>query len=109
MMWISIYSTQNTMAFRKTGNVSISSEKGVTLWMTKTESYLNMYDLYKKGFSLSEVAKEFGVTRQTVYAGFKRRGLKMRTKKPREHVITDGRKFTLGIIGYFEEKLKNRQ
>ena len=68
-----------------------------------------MCDYYKKGFSLSEVAKEFGVTRQAVYAGFKRRGFKMRTKKPREHVIYDGRKFTLRNSGYFADTLKDRQ
>src|SRR5699024_10176361 len=36
-------------------------------------------------------------------------GFKMRTKKPREHVIYDGRKFTLRNSGYFADTLKDRQ
>lgn len=41
----------------------------------KNQLYEEMYRVYLKGYSLQEVAEQFGITRQAVYTGFKRRGL----------------------------------
>ena len=60
-----------------------------------------MYNEYQKGFSLSEVGKMFGVTRQSVYGGFKCRGYAMRGKKELPYLMFDGLKFTLRNHGYY--------
>lgn len=61
-----------------------------------------MYDRYCAGLSLAQVAAEFGVSRQTVYTRFMRRGLSMRERKaPLPHIDYGGRRFTLGVNGYY--------
>lgn len=61
-----------------------------------------MYDLYCQGFSLAEVAEIEGVTRQTVYTRFKRQGLDMRPRRaPLPHIDYQGRRYTLGVNGYY--------
>jgi len=67
----------------------------------KQEQYQEMYQQYKKGFSLAEVGKMYGVTRQSVYAGFKCRKYKLRTKKKLPFQIFNGIKFTLRNQGYY--------
>jgi len=67
----------------------------------KNEKYRSMYEEYQKGFSLSEVGKMFGVTRQSVFSGFKRRKYKMRTKTQLPYQFFDGKKFTLRNHGYY--------
>lgn len=66
------------------------------------ETTQRMYDRYCQGLSLAEVGVEFGVSRQTVYTRFKRRGLDMRERKaPLPHIDYGGRRFTLGAGGYY--------
>ena len=59
-----------------------------------------MFREYQKGFSLSEVGRMFGMTRQSVYAGFKCRKFKMRIKKELPFQMFNGDKFTKRNHGY---------
>lgn len=61
-----------------------------------------MYELYQKGYSLEKVGKSYGVTRQSVYSRFKRKGLRMRSLKRKPFIIVDGLKFTINKNGYYE-------
>ncbi|OQY42286.1 MAG: hypothetical protein B6242_16380 [Anaerolineaceae bacterium 4572_78] len=74
----------------------------------KNKLYQDMYKQYKKGFSLVEVGKMFGVTRQSVYSGFKRRGYKLRKKKLLPFQTFNGIKFTLRNTGYYGRTDGNR-
>lgn len=61
-----------------------------------------MYDLYLAGRSLAEVGAAFEVSRQTVYAMFKRRGWAMRARpEPLPFVEFNGRRYTMRTIGYY--------
>lgn len=61
-----------------------------------------MYDLYCQGHSLAEVAQREGVTRQTVYTRFLRRGLSMRARPAaKPHLDYEGRRYTMGAQGYY--------
>jgi hypothetical protein len=60
------------------------------------------YERYKEGLSLSEVAKEIGVTRQCVYKAFAKRNFILRAIPPQPEQWYDGKKFTLRNHGYFE-------
>jgi hypothetical protein len=60
-----------------------------------------MYAEYLKGFSLQEVGRIFGVTRQSVFAGFKCRELKLRKKQPLPYQFFNGIKFSLRNTGYY--------
>ena len=60
-----------------------------------------MYQQYQKGFSLGEVGKMFGVRRQSVYAGFKCRKYKLRSKVYLPFLTFNGLKFTLRNTGYY--------
>ena len=44
----------------------------------KNPAYEKAYELYKKGFSLEQVAKEMGITRQGLFNAFNRRGYQLR-------------------------------
>lgn len=77
--------------------------------MVKNEKYAEMYKLYLGGDSLSEVGRAFGVSRQSVYAGFKCRNYAMRTKKELSFVMYDGLKFTVANTGYYRSTLGNRE
>ena len=61
-----------------------------------------MYDEYKSGLSLEGVGRLFGVTRQSVYARFKSRGLELRKKLLKPFIIVGGLKFTINRDGYYE-------
>jgi len=63
--------------------------------------YKKAYSLYQQGYSLAEVGKVIGVTRQSVYDCFKRRGYKMRKKKLLPFYLYAGRKFTINNMGYY--------
>jgi hypothetical protein len=65
----------------------------------KTES---MYQMYLEGFSLEQVGKSFGVTRQSVYSRFKGKKLELRPKKFKPFIIVDDFKFTINSDGYYE-------
>jgi len=69
--------------------------------MAKNEKYERMYTEYCKGFTLEEVGKMFCMTRQSVYTGFKGRGLKPRSKKKLEYLFFNGNKYTLRNHGYY--------
>lgn len=69
--------------------------------MTKHWLYADMYESYMSGLSLAQVGERYGMTRQSVYEGFKRRGYVLRTKNERPFQVLDGIKFTLRNNGYF--------
>jgi len=60
-----------------------------------------MYKLYQQGYSLAQVGKSFGVSRQSVYERFARRKLKLRTIKPLPFIMFQGKKYTRRPIGYY--------
>jgi hypothetical protein len=67
----------------------------------KNKKYLQMYKVYQDGYSLAQVGKMYGVSRQSVYAGFKCRGLYLRRKLELPFLTFDGIKFTLRNHGYY--------
>lgn len=71
---------------------------GITM---KNELYIEMYHQYLMGYSLAEVGKMFGMTRQSVYSGFKCRGWKLRQKKLLPFQTFNGIKFTLRNNRYY--------
>lgn len=75
----------------------------------KNTLYEEMYQHYKRGLSLQEVARMYGMTRQSVYEGFKRRGLKSRQKKQLPFLTYDGIKFTLRNHGYYSRTDGDRE
>lgn len=77
--------------------------------MTKDTLYNEMYVIYCEGFSLAKVGERYGMTRQSVYSGFKRRGFAMRAKKNLPYLEKDGIKFTLRNHGYLAATSGNRQ
>ena len=61
-----------------------------------------MYDLYQQGFSLAQVGKAFGISRQSIYKMFKLRGFQLRRRvEPLPYVLFEGRKYTLRNTGYY--------
>lgn len=77
--------------------------------MAKHELYAEMYEAYKSGLSLAEVGALYGVTRQSVYEGFKRRKYELRKINKQPYQILDGIKFTLRNHGYYAATTGNRQ
>jgi hypothetical protein len=67
----------------------------------KNKLYEEMYHQYLNGYSLSEVGKMYGVTRQSVYSGFKCREYALRKKKELPFQTFNGIKFTLRNTGYY--------
>lgn len=61
-----------------------------------------LYKLYQDGYSLSQVGKIVGMTRQSVFDRFKKAGLKLRSKLLKPFLIVDGFKFTINRDGYYE-------
>lgn len=60
-----------------------------------------MYVLYQQGFSLSQVAKAFSVTRQGVYKMFAKRNFTLRTVELLPFIVWNGRKYTRRLNGYY--------
>ena len=61
-----------------------------------------MYDRYRRGLSLAQVAAEFGVTRQSVYGLFKTRGWDLRPRpEALESVEFEGRRYAMRNTGYY--------
>ena len=60
-----------------------------------------MYVEYQKGYSLTQIAQMFNVTRQSVYIIFKRRGLELRKKQLLPYLYFNGKKYTLRNTGYY--------
>lgn len=77
--------------------------------MAKHDLYAEMYEKYKEGLSLAEVGQLYGMTRQSVYSGFKRRGYILRAKNQQPYQMLDGIKFTLRNHGYFAATTGDRQ
>jgi hypothetical protein len=75
----------------------------------KNELYAEMYEAYKSGLSLAEVGKMFGMTRQSVYEGFSRRGFVLIAKNAQPFQVIDGIKFTLRNHGYYSATTGERQ
>lgn len=70
-------------------------------WPRKDERADEMYELYKSGYSLAQVADAFGATRQGVYGLFKYRGWQLRgLRMPLAYVEYNGSKYTLRNTGY---------
>ena len=67
------------------------------------EEVAEMYELYLQGYSLADVAKTYGRTRQSVWSVFKTRGYPLRKKKFLPFVIYDGLKFAAGSYGYLRQ------
>lgn len=67
----------------------------------KNELYQKMYQEYQNGYSLSEIGKMFGMTRQSVYSGFKCRRYKLRSQKVLPYQSFNGNKYTLRNNGYY--------
>jgi hypothetical protein len=68
-----------------------------------------MYEAYKTGLSLAEVGKMYGISRQSVYEGFSRRGYILRAVNQRPFQILDGIKFTVRKQGYYGATTGNRK
>ena len=61
-----------------------------------------MYRLYNQGFSLAQVGRAFGVSRQSVFKRFVRRQLVLRRRpRPLPFVVFEGRKYTRRVVGYY--------
>jgi len=69
--------------------------------MTKDALYKQMYDEYKKGFSLRQVGVMFNLVRQSVYNGFKVRKYVLRLKIPLPYLFFNGKKYSLRNTGYY--------
>lgn len=63
--------------------------------------YENAYQLYLDGYSLEQVAKQIGVTRQCVYKAFKKRNFQLRGVNFKPYQFYDGKKFSLRSNGYY--------
>ena len=68
----------------------------------KNEKYQKMYADYLQGLSLDQVGKIYGMTRQSVYSGFKVRNFKLRGVNFKPFQIFDRKKFSLRPTGYYE-------
>jgi len=77
--------------------------------MTNNKKANEMYEQYKNGFSLSQVAKMFGNTRQSVYSMFKRRGFELRTQKRLPFLIFNGMRFSPQSNGYYRKSKEKRE
>lgn len=77
--------------------------------MTKHSLYEEMHQKYEEGFSLEDVGKMYGMTRQSVHEGFARRGYILRKKKALPFLSFNGEKFTLRNNGYYGKTRGNRQ
>jgi hypothetical protein len=62
---------------------------------------IEMHELYKQGFSISQVAKAFGVTRQSVFTRFQRASLETRSKRFLPFIYFNGAKYTKRVNGYY--------
>jgi len=77
--------------------------------MAKHKLYREMYEQYKQGYSLAEVGRMYGVTRQSVHAGFKCRGYKLRQKKQLPFLMFNNSKFTPRNHGYYAKTDGDRE
>lgn len=74
----------------------------------KDEQAAEMHKLYMDGYSLAQVGKAFGKTRQSVFELLKSRGLGLREKKPLPFIEFEGARYTLRNTGYYAKTDGNR-
>jgi hypothetical protein len=74
----------------------------------RNKKYDDAFSLYEEGLSLSQVANELSVTRQSVYEAFRKRGFTLRKPNYQPVQWFDGKKFTLRNHGYFELTVEPR-
>lgn len=77
--------------------------------MVKDKEIRLRYKKYLEGYSLSEVGKMFGVSRQSVFDCFKKRGYKLRNQKKLEEQEFNGEKFTPQNNGYYRRSKGDRR
>jgi hypothetical protein len=77
--------------------------------MTNNEKANKMYEEYNKGFSLSEVGRMFGMSRQAVYCMLKVRKYELRKKKELPYQYFNNIKFTPQSNGYFRKSDGDRE
>lgn len=68
-----------------------------------------MIALYEVGFSLSQIAVAFDVSRQAVFKMLKRRKVKFRSIEPLPFIMWRGQKYTLRTTGYYARTDCERQ
>ncbi len=67
-----------------------------------------MYQMYEQGYSLEQIGQIWGVTRQSVFDMFRRRGWELRKKKELPVVVFNDAKYTLDNHGYYRRTDGNR-
>lgn len=67
----------------------------------KNPIYDEAYGLYLSGLSLEAIAKRMGVSRQSVFCAFKKRGFVLRGPNFQPYQEYDKKKFTLKPSGYY--------
>ena len=67
----------------------------------KIAVYDDAYELYLTGLSLAQVGATIGVTRQSVFKAFKKRGFSLRGVNFQPSQYFNGKKFTLRNHGYY--------
>ena len=78
--------------------------------LSQDPKFAQMYDDYKSGLSLADVAKKFGVTRQMVHKAFKARGWAMRTPaKNEDYQDFNGSRYTINNCGYLRKTDGSRE
>lgn len=76
--------------------------------MTKNKENKEMYKFYQQGYSLEDIGKMYNISRQSVFAGFKLRKYKLRTKKILPFQFFDNKKFCLINQGYYRLSCNDR-
>jgi hypothetical protein len=75
----------------------------------KDEKAAGMLALYAEGFSLAQVAKAFGVTRQSVYKMLRKRGYAARATAPLPFISWGNAKYTIDGFGYYRRTDDDRR
>jgi hypothetical protein len=99
----------------KTNRVVLVSGTGLEIRFNRHPKRKNgmivagMYEAYKNGKSLNEIAKMYRKTRQAIYDIFKARGYSLRSKQLLGLTILDGINFTLMKGGYLRGTVKGKR
>lgn len=75
----------------------------------KDQKAAEMLALYDRGFSLAQVAKAFGMTRQSVHKMLRKRGYAARKIEPLPFITWGGAKYTLDCFGYYRRTDDDRR
>ncbi len=71
----------------------------------KLEKYEEAYEMYLEGLSLAQVGLKMGISRQSVYTAFDRRGYILRGPNFQPIQYHNGEKYTLRPTGYYERTI----